>query len=135
MSRLVSDYDDFYMADRFERDDDCCFYFAPQGTSDSASRVRGVTANCCSIDTADCLTAATAYCSDGISALASAIDTKVDCSSFTSSIDKVGKALKQLSDRLGFSLDMNGNIVDVKRDGFKNAIKGRLKRSDLLTLS
>ena len=131
MSRLVSDNGDFYMADRFERDDDCCFYFAPQGTSDSASRARGVTANCCSIDT----TAATAYCSDGISALASAIDTKVDCSSFTSSIDKVGKALKQLSDRLGFSLDMNGNIVDVKRDGFKNAIKGRLKRSDLLTLS
>lgn len=131
MSRLTSNDSDFYMADRFDRDDDCCFYFAPQGTS----RSRGITANCCSIDTADTLTAATAYCSDGISALTSAIDTKVDCSSFTSSIDKVGKALKQLSDRLGFSLDMNGNIVDTKRDGFKNAIKGRLKRSDLLTLS
>lgn len=130
MSRLTSNDSDFYMADRFERDDDCCFYFAPQGTGITANYCSIETANCCSIDTADALTTATAYCSDGISA----IDTKVDCSSFTSSIDKVGKALKQLSDRLGFSLDMNGNIVDTKRDGFKNAVKGRLKRSDLLTL-
>lgn len=134
-SGLELDSADFYMADSFERNNDIAFCFSPQGTSNT---IYANTTNCfadsveglCSSTTAvDC-----AYTSKGVSSLASCLDTKVDCSSFTSSIEKVGNALKQLSARLGISLDSNGNIIDEKRKNYNNAIKTRLRRHDLLTL-
>ena len=108
MSKLTSCDDGFYMADSFDRD--ALFCFAPQGTSGT------ITAS------------ASPY--DSIATLNCAIDTKVSCDSFTSSIDKVNNAIKQLSKKLGVSLNADGDIVEECRVSHWN----RLKRSDLLTL-
>lgn len=99
------------MADSFDRD--ALFCYAPQGTS------RAITA-----------TASISPYSDSITTLNSAIDTKVSCESFTSSIDKVNNAIKQLSKKLGVSLNADGDIVE----DCKVSHWSRLKRSDLLTL-
>lgn len=99
------------MADSFDRN--ALFCCAPQGTS---SALDTVTASCCSAD-------AFKY-SDGIATLSSS------CESFTSSIDKVNNAIKQLSKKLGVSLNADGDIVE----DCKVSHWSRLKRSDLLTL-
>ena len=105
MSKLTSCDDGFYMADSFDRN--ALYFCAPQGTS--------------------CATTATASISpysDGIATLNSS------CESFTSSIDKVNNAIKQLSKKLGVSLNADGDIVE----DCKVSHWSRLKRSDLLTL-
>ena len=93
------------MADSFDRD--ALYFCAPQGTS------RAMTA-----------TASISPYSDGIATLNSS------CESFTSSIDKVNNAIKQLSKKLGVSLNADGDIVE----DCKVSHWSRLKRSDLLTL-
>jgi hypothetical protein len=109
LSKLTSVDDGFYMADSFDRD--VLFCCAPQGTSSA-------------------ITASTAAY-DGIASLSSAINnTKVSCDSITSSIDKVNNAIKQLSKKLGVSLNADGDIVEEHKVSHWN----RLKRSDLLTL-
>lgn len=111
MSKLTSCDDGFYMADSFDRD--ALYFCAPQGTS------RAMTA-----------TASISPYSDSIATLNSAIDTKVSCNSVTSSIDKVNNAIKQLSKKLGVSLNADGDIIE----DCKVSHWSRLKRSDLLTL-
>ena len=112
MSKLTSCDDGFYMADSFDRD--ALFCYAPQGTINPLDTV---TASCCSTDTLK-------Y-SDSIATLSSS------CNSVTSSIDKVNNAIKQLSKKLGVSLNADGDIII---EDCKVSHWSRLKRSDLLTL-
>ena len=107
MSKLTSCDDGFYMADSFDRD--ALYFCAPQGTS------RAMTATA---------TASISPYSDSIATLNSS------CELFTSSIDKVNNAIKQLSKKLGVSLNADGDVVE----DCKVSNWSRLKRSDLLTL-
>ena len=106
MSKLTSCDDGFYMADSFDRD--ALFCYAPQWTS-------------CAMTA----TASISPYSDSITTLNSS------CESFTSSIDKVNNAIKQLSKKLGVSLNADGDIII---EDCKVSHWSRLKRSDLLTL-